>query len=138
MPTNNIGIYQAGSNGARMHTNPGPLSDVYGGFTGTCGECALEVAKAAVLGIHDAPVDLMAIIHEMQNHQEADARGASTMKGLADEARRQGLKVLIEWDYAEPFPDDWDTALLNNPGRYPIILELANGQALHDAEAGWA
>jgi hypothetical protein len=121
-----------------MKTNPGPLSEFYGGFTGTCGECALEVGKAAVLGIHDTSADMIAITHEMQAHGEADARGASTVKGLADEARRQGLKVLIEWDYAEPFPHDWHTTLLQNAGIHPIILELANGQALHDAETGSA
>lgn len=119
-------------------TDAGHITEFYAGFHGTCGECALEVADAACNHRKADLNDMVAITHEMQAHGGAGANGASTLYSLAREAERRGLPILTEWDYAEPFPHDWHTLLLQNNGKNPIILQLANGQALTDVETGAA
>jgi hypothetical protein len=120
------------------NTDPGHLTEFYAGFNGTCGECALEDAMAAASDTKASEDDMVAVTHEMQHHGQADPNGASTLWGLAREAERRGFEVLIEWDYANPLPHDWHTVLIQNAGVHPIVLQHANGQALHDAETGAA
>lgn len=119
-------------------TDAGHITEFYAGYTGTCGECALEVGDAACNHRKADLNDMVAITHEMQAHGGASANGASTLYSLAREAERRGLPILTEWDYAEPFPHDWHTLLLQNNGKNPVILQLANGQALRDVETGAA
>lgn len=103
-------------------------------YNGTCGECALEVAKAAIKGLKSSQLDMIAITHDMQNHGEASSNGASTMAGLADEAGRQGLTILHVTDYQQPLQENWHQEFLDNAGINPIIIEIANGQALQDIQ----
>lgn len=119
-------------------TDAGHITEFYAGYNGTCGECALEVADAACNHRKADLNDMVAIVHEMQAHGGASSNGASTLYSLAREAERRGLPILTEWDYAKPFPHDWHSVLLANQGKNPIILQLANGQALRDAETGAA
>jgi hypothetical protein len=119
-------------------TDAGHITEFYAGYNGTCGECALEVAYAACQHKPASLPDMVAITHEMQAHGGASANGASTLYSLAQEAQRRNLPILTEWDYAEPFPHDWHSVLLKDGGINPIILQLANGQALRDVETGAA
>jgi hypothetical protein len=118
-------------------TDPGHISEFYEGYNGTCGECALEVAKAAARGDHSSQADMIAITHDMSHRGLLlAANGETTLKNLATEARNLGLKTLLEWDYAEPFPHDWHSVLLQNAGVHPIILQVAQAHNLHDQETG--
>lgn len=119
-----------------MNTNPGHLTEFLNGFTGTCGECALEVCFAAASGQQVSGADMVAITHEMQAHGQAGANGASTLFGLAREAERRGYKINTEWDYAEPFPHDWVSLIRQHAGVKPIVLQVAAGGTLHDVETG--
>src|SRR5271165_1864450 len=105
-------------------------------YNGTCGQCALEVAKAAIKGLHSSQLDMIALTHDMQNHGEAGTTGASTMGGLQDEANRQGLTVLHCTTYQQPLSENWHQELLDNPAINPIILEFADAGVLTDDVTG--
>ena len=124
-----------------MLPNAVHFKEFYGGFTGTCGETALTAALICAERIpdsHDQAVALMlAITHEMQQMGWASANGASTLWALAREAsQKRGASIALEWDYAEPFPHDWHAEFLADAGYKPIVVELANAQALPGDEAG--
>ncbi len=105
-------------------------------MNGTCGETALAVALGCVQGRPAALGDLERITADMQARGLASANGASTLAGLAQEARLQGARVLVEDDYANPFTADWHALILSYAGIAPMVLQLSNGQALKDAVTG--
>ena len=122
-----------------MNTDPGHLTEFYEGFTGTCGECALEDALSEAAGTKASENDMVAIVHEMQQHGQLSApNGASTMWDLAREAERRGFQVALEWDYEEPFNHDWVSVLRANYGKKPMVLQLAQAHNLRDVETGAA
>jgi hypothetical protein len=105
-------------------------------WNGTCGECALEVAKAAIKGLKSSQIDMVAMTHEMQSHGQAGPTGASTMGEVAAEAVRQGLTILHQTNYQQPLSENWHQELLDNAGINPIILEFANAGVLTDDVTG--
>ena len=120
-----------------MKLDAGHISEFTpGGVTGRCGETALEVAESASADRRATIAGMEAITADMQAHGQADPNGASTLWGLARAAERGGFHIATEWDYAEPFPHDWHALLLAEADNRPVVLQLANAQALTDAETG--
>ncbi|MGZ6281693.1 MAG: hypothetical protein ACXWQ5_00100 [Ktedonobacterales bacterium] len=113
----------------------GRISEFFAGFTGTCGETALSVALCAAAGTVVTEQYMVDLTHEMINHSWASANGASAIGGLANEARLRGFSI-TNYGYSEPFNVDWHAMLIQWAGVKPIVLEFANGQALHDVETG--
>lgn len=113
----------------------GRLSEFAGGFSGTCGPTAVTVAAGAALGFVISEQTMVNTTHQMQAHGWADANGASTIYGLDNWLKLQGLATTL-YGYAEPFPVDWHSVLLAQAGVRPIVMEIANGQALRDVETG--
>ncbi len=105
-------------------------------YNGTCGQCALEVAKAAIKGLHSNQLDMVAMAHDMNSHGEGGATGASDMGEVAWEAQRQGLTILHVTDYQQPLSENWHQELLDNAGINPVILEFANAGVLTDVTNG--
>jgi hypothetical protein len=110
------------------------FKEFYGGFTGTCGETALAAALICALRLadnHDQAVQLMLdITKQMQAKGWAGKNGVSYLSTLADEARLRGAHTLVEWDYAEPFPHDWHSILLQNADVKPIVLQVGKAYNL--------
>lgn len=113
----------------------GHISEFSGGYTGTCGETALSVALCASAGTVVSEQYMVDLTHEMVNHGWASANGASAIGGLTLEAQLRGFTVK-NYGYSEPFNVDWHATLLALAGVKPIVLEIANGQALKDIETG--
>jgi hypothetical protein len=110
------------------------FKEFYGPLKGMCGENALSVALICALRLglsHDQAVQLMLdITKQMQSKGWAGASGVSYLSTLADEARLRGAHTLLEWDYAEPFPHDWHSVLLQNAAVKPIVLQVGKAYAL--------
>jgi hypothetical protein len=105
-------------------------------YNGTCGECALEVAKAAIKGLKSNQLDMVAMTHDMAQHGMAGTTGASDMGEIAWEAQRQGLTILHQTNYNQPLSENWHQELLDNAGINPIILEFADAGVLTDDVTG--
>jgi hypothetical protein len=119
--------------------SPGLNSEFSGGYHGDCGETALAEAMAAAAGTYEATTaDINQVVQRMQKSGQADGQGVTNLNSLADYAKGVGFTVSTFWGYAEPFPHDWHQALLDNAGLKPIVLQLANAQALYDDETGSA
>ncbi len=116
----------------------GHLSEFVGGYTGICGETALAVALAAANYREATPQDILDITAAMRAAGLAEANGASTLAGLAAFAKTRSAVVEQEYPYqADNFPGvDWANLLLSFAGHAPMVLQLANGQALSDAVTG--
>ena len=120
----------------------GHASEFAYGWHGTCGQVSLaqavqaarhgDVATAAIQSLMND------ITHDMQSRGWAAANGAATLWGLARAAEVQGAAIEYEHDYQEPLPIDVRTVLQHNAGVRPIVLQVANGQALRDAVTGAA
>ena len=113
----------------------GHLTEFWSGYTGTCGPTAATVADGAARGYVISEQTMVDMTHHMIANGWASSNGASTIGGLANELTSRGLTV-HNYGYAEPFTVDWHGTLLQYAGVKPIIIELANGQALHDIETG--
>ena len=112
----------------------GHISEFAEGFNGTCTQTALEVCLACVEQRAPTQEHMVAITREMIAKGICAANGAATLWAVAHEARDLGRSVAIEWDYQEPLQPDWHKALLDNAGLRPILMQVAVGMALVDAE----
>ena len=109
-------------------------------YRGTCGQTALAVCMAAA---HGTPSDFEGV-GELMHHltrsmiakEIAAPNGASRLAALATQARDEGCIVALELTYQEPVLADWLRILRDNAGQHPIILQVAHGAALTDAETG--
>jgi hypothetical protein len=82
---------------------------------------------------------MVAITRDMMAKKLCAANGAATIAALATEARAlEGDQItVLEWDYkSDAMTGDWVSVLRNNAGKLPILLQIANGQALKDAQTG--
>jgi hypothetical protein len=108
-------------------------------FRGSCGQTALAVCIAAATGrqnTFEAVGELMiALTRDMIEKGIAAPNGAAPLVAYAREARDWGLKLLAERPYQEPLPD-WMALLREHAGINPILLQVACGEALIDAETG--
>jgi hypothetical protein len=108
-------------------------------YRGTCGQTALEVCLAAAQGRAPTLDGMMAITRDMIEKHRCAANGAATLAALAAEARDLGgaAIVALEWDYrTDHLAGDWVAILRAHAGTQPILIQVANGRALVDAETG--
>lgn len=122
----------------RLCPNSQHIKEFYGGFTGTCTQTSAAMCLASAEGTpdtHDGVVNLMlSMTHDMIAANTAAANGAATVANMAAELRKRGGSVATEWDYAsDRLPQDWISLLRANAGIRPILLQLANAQAITDA-----
>lgn len=113
----------------------GRLTEFAGGFSGACGPTAATVAAGAAQGFVISEQTMINTTREMQAHGWASANGASSIYGVDNWLKMHGLSTTL-YGYAEPFPVDWHSIILAQAGVRPVIVEIANGQALHDVETG--
>ena len=117
----------------------GHITEFADGFTGTCGQTALEVCLAAAQGHQATTAHMVEITRDMVDKKLCAPNGAATIAALATEARALlgDQIVALEWDYkTDALAGDWVSILRANAGKLPILLQLANGQALVDVETG--
>jgi hypothetical protein len=130
---------------------PGPCgwaSEFYLNWRGTCGQTSLAVclraAKGWSAGPHDIQVYMDVLTRDMINRRLAASNGAATLAALAAEARIQCGDSIVyhEQDYLEPLPyavwHDGTFGVDRWAGYKPIVLQVANGQALVDSVSGKA
>ncbi len=109
-------------------------------FRGSCGQTALAVCMAAARG---APSDfegvgelMIRLTRAMITAGLAAPNGASRLTALGAQARAEGCAVALELPYQEPLLANWREILRENAGARPIVLQVARGEALTDAETG--
>lgn len=106
-------------------------------WNGTCTQTALEVCIASLEQRSPSIYHVAQIARDMVKNNLAGANGAATIANLAKYARALGFKTIVEWDYqGDTLAQDWHTLLLQHVGILPIVMQIANGQALVDAETG--
>jgi hypothetical protein len=109
-------------------------------FRGSCGQTALAVCMAAACG---HPTDFEGV-GELMIHLTramiagglAAPNGASQLTALGAQAQTEGCTVVLELPYQAPQMADWRDILRENAGVRPILLQVARGEALTDAETG--
>ena len=108
-------------------------------FHGSCGQTALAVCVGAARG---EPHDfegigelMITLTRDMIARGIAAPNGAATLAAYAQEAREIGCIVAAERRYHEPL-DGWRDLLRTDAGIRPILLQVANGEQLADAETG--
>lgn len=109
-------------------------------FRGSCGQTALAVCIAAARGTPDdfeGVGELMiALTRSMIAKGIAASNGASRLAALAQAARDAGNIVALELPYQDPQMPNWRDLLRAYAGAQPIVLQVARGEALADAETG--
>ncbi len=103
-------------------------------YTGTCTQTALEVCLACTEHRAPTPAHMLELTRDMIAKGLCAPDGAATLWAVAHEARELGHTVALEWDYQEPLQGDWHKVLLDNAGLRPILMQVAVGMALVDAE----
>jgi len=102
---------------------------------GTCTEASAAMILTAANGLandYQSVVDLMISIRDvMFQAGTASANGAATFANIASDLRRRGADIDTQWDYqGDSLPQDWVGYLRANAGIKPIMVQLANAQAL--------
>lgn len=105
-------------------------------WNGTCTQTALEVCLASLDGRAPWQNHMCLIARDMVAQKLCAPNGASTLAAIAKEARALGYHTPVEWDFHQPLSEDWHDLLLAHAGIDPILLQVANGLALVDAETG--
>lgn len=114
----------------------GALSEFVAGFHGDCGEDAELMALHALRGTPLTEQSLREIVTRHQQHGWADASGAEPLAAIARDLDLLGVRYTL-YPYCEPWPEaEWHPLLLAHAGRQPIILQVANAQALPGDERG--
>jgi len=111
-----------------------PAVAEFHGYTGDCTQDALMAALAASRNLPPTPAWLNSITSEMIARHMAAPSGGTTIANVAEYARGYGYPIIAEYDYQEPLQVDVQSLLNENAGINPIVLQVANGQALQD---GW-
>jgi hypothetical protein len=63
--------------------------------------------------------------------------GATTLAKIAAYAHdRLALPIKAQWNYQEPLSQDWHGLIDANAGHYPILMQVAYGSRLIDAQTG--
>lgn len=107
-------------------------------YNGTCTQSSAAMCLASALGTPtnaSGTIDLMlTMTEEMIAGGRAAANGAATVANMAAELVKRGGSIATEWDYAsDRLSEDWVSLLRANAGIRPILLQLANAQAIVDA-----
>ncbi len=118
--------------------NPGDLSEFFGGYNGDCGETALAAAIAARQNRRMTFSDIAYITQWLIAHGDASSNGATTVVALAAFCDAHNVARSFTKTYNGDYwqQSEWHPLLLSNAGIKPILLEVANGQALQDVETG--
>lgn len=114
---------------------PGPMVafDQFHGYFGSCMEEALSACFAAALLKPGSPGWMNAIVRDMQARGLCTSpNGATTLAACAEFARAMHYGIVLEIDYSEPINADVIALLNQYAGVHPVLLQLANGQALRD------
>jgi hypothetical protein len=114
--------------------NAAHFSEFTAGFNGTCTQTALAVCLGIARGRPATQQDMVEITDDMLAKKLCAPNGAATVASVAKEARDMGYAIDTEWDFGAM--GDWHQKLKDNAGHKPILLQVANGQALKDAETG--
>jgi hypothetical protein len=109
-------------------------SEFAGGFNGTCTQTALDICMGIASGKDSTQASMVSITKDMIGKKLAAANGAATVKAVAEYARLAGHTIDTEWDFGAM--GDWHQKLKTLAGHKPILLQIANGQALKDVETG--
>jgi hypothetical protein len=109
---------------------------------GTCTQASAAMCLTVANGLstqYQNVVDLMISMRDEMFARGACAEnGGATLSNIAQELRNRGANIATEWDYqGDQLPEDWHQLLEDNAGIRPILLQLANAQALTNA-AGMA
>jgi hypothetical protein len=105
------------------------------GYNGDCGETAELALLHVITGEPMNATNLNTLVKKEIGDHEASASGAEAINAIAQDLRER--KIAFDfWPYAQPFTFDWKTLLRDFAGIDPIILEVANAQALSGDEKG--
>ena len=104
-------------------------------FNGTCTQASAAMILTAANGLandYQSVVDLMISMRDvMFQDGTASANGAATFANIASELDRRGADIAVHWDYqGDSLPQDWVGYLRANAGIKPIMVQLANAQAI--------
>lgn len=102
---------------------------------GACGPTALAACASAALGAPHTAEDTVALL---ERHGYCDSQGVSNDGKLAQAALLYGLAISEHHAYGGDQWSAWPNFLGYHCGTRsdPVLLEVANGQALHDAISG--
>lgn len=120
----------------RMLPNAVHFSEFQGGYHGTCGETALASAEVCATPPIETTAQaialMLSITATLRTEGQASVSGATTTAALREYAIAHGFTIAPgHVDYQQPLdPAMLHPYLLAHAGLYPIILELANAQAL--------
>jgi hypothetical protein len=106
--------------------------------TGRCNWASLAVALAATEGIAPSHDRMVFLANDAYSKGYCDAENkAAKISQVAAYTRKIAKKrILKEWDYQEPFEEDWWGLLTQYAGINPIVLQIANGSGLIDIQTG--
>jgi hypothetical protein len=112
-------------------------------LNGTCTQTALACCVAAVDGTTPTTAQMVGYTRDMIARRDAagnplaGANGACTLAHIAWYASAVlGKHLALQWDYQEPLQADWLAELRTHAGVNPILLQVAHGANLIDAETG--
>lgn len=119
----------------RLVAHSAALSEFVAGYHGDCGQTALLCALHTLEGTPLDAAHLGALVKADIAAHRASASGAEPLSSIYSVLNAKHL-VKAYHPYAEPFTLDWLTLLRAQAGITPIIMEVANGQALPGDERG--
>lgn len=100
----------------------------FAGYTGDCGQCALEVARAIIQ--HEIPDSnsMNSMVRDMIRRGTAANQGQTSLEALRDMAQRLGITMSLN--------HDWRGVLGQNATQIPIVLGIGNGGSLPGEHPG--
>jgi len=110
------------------------FSEFAGGFNGTCTQTALVICMGIADSAGATQDRMVTITKDMIAKKLCSTNGAATVAAVAQEARDHGFTIDTEWDFGAM--GDWHQKLKTLAFHKPILLQIANGQALADVETG--
>jgi hypothetical protein len=102
-------------------------------YNGDCGEFAEDAAIHIVAGIPFSPDEMHAIVQREIEHGWASANGGEPLISIAKDLDDLHLLYTL---HNYPGPSNWMEILQTEAGYQPVIVEVANGQALAGDEKG--
>lgn len=117
--------------------NHGLLEFIPGDYVhnGMCTQDSLELCVAAIQNRAPSPQNMLHYTLDMAQRGWCAANGASTLANIAHYAQYVlNQRILLQWNYQEPLQGDWHGIINANAGKFPILMQVANGNALYDVE----
>lgn len=122
----------------RILPNPlSPISEFSTGLNGDCIETAMAVCLANVRNELLTPQTILYIYNSLKAKRMLDDNnGAMSINNCGAWFSQEGIEVIHQTNFHEPFNGDWLSLLSAHAGINPIVLNVANAQALTDIETG--